>query len=491
MKPLIFVSAARGREESLKRLLDQLGTRWPIHLHTDMELKGSLKPWLRGMSAAASAAQEDYNITHVIWLPDDAILCDGWHDAMLAAIESHPDDILCMYANHPGADELVGKAAWYTTPDGFVGFAGTMRTEDWWAYLQWRDDALKKPEADHRTRYGVANDEGVNLWAMTQGRPILKAVESLVDHDDSIPSLDGNGHHAMRRAVTFTKNAKDIDWTTEPVDLGRTYRGNHWNLLRKLKPKAAAEHLATAYDLERGGPPLERCIMIATPAYERALGTEYVLSLLDTTQELSARGISWQFRSGHWDSLICRGRNRMTHEFLKSDASHLLFIDSDIGWHTEDVLRLISSGKDVIGGVYPKKQMGKDGRSPCVVNIAHEKLGPDGRMLVENGCVPVQDTGTGFLLISRKALYDVGATILDSLRVSNFERAEELDQPYLGWFDPFVENEHDLSEDYAFCRRWQRAGGTVYVHIDCELTHTGSHTFRGALRDAVVSQEPA
>ena len=494
VRPLVFVTAAAGREVMRDRLLAQLGDRFPVNVHFDTDLQGSLAPWLSGIKRLLVATMENAlsDITHIVWLPDDAILVDGWHDAMLAAIASHPDDILCMYANHKDAAGLVGKASWYTTPDGFVGFAGTMPVGLWWEHLQWRETALKDPLADHRTRYGVANDEGVNLWAMATGRLIYKAVESLVDHDDSAPSLDGNDDHAFRRPATLAKDAASIDWTIPPVTCGRTYRGNHWNLIRKLSPNYVhhAKTIERAYELERLAPVTEApSLAISTPAYEGAYATQYVTSLVRTVTAAAVQGLPFWYATGHVDSLICRGRNRLAHKFLKSDATHLLFIDSDLGWDAGDVIKLfrdtLSADEHVVGGVYPKKELLPDGSSPVVFNLRAEDRAT-GQVKGKGALCPVQDLGTGFMLISRKALIDVAYATLSTVRVSDF--ADELGETYFGWFDPFVDGERDLSEDYAFCRRWQRLGGTVYAHTEIDLTHTGNHVFRGSVRDTVSKE---
>lgn len=121
VRPLVFVTAAAGREVMRDRLLDQLGDRFPVNVHFDTELQGSLRPWVFGLADALIDAEREpgfTDTTHIVWLPDDAILVDGWHDAMLAAIASHPDDILCMYANHKDAAGSLGRPPGTPRPTG-------------------------------------------------------------------------------------------------------------------------------------------------------------------------------------------------------------------------------------------------------------------------------------------------------------------------------------------------------------------------------------
>jgi hypothetical protein len=47
----------------------------------------------------------------------------------------------------------------------------------------------------------------------------------------------------------------------------------------------------------------------------------------------------------------------LVDEFLRTDYTHMLFIDSDIHFNAQDVIALLALDKDVIGGPYPKKSM--------------------------------------------------------------------------------------------------------------------------------------
>jgi hypothetical protein len=58
--------------------------------------------------------------------------------------------------------------------------------------------------------------------------------------------------------------------------------------------------------------------------------------------------------------------------------------------------------------------------------------------------------------------------------------ANKINDHYYNFFDTFVDEEgRYLSEDYAFCRLWQRIGGKVYADANSKLTHTGSYQYQG------------
>ena len=101
--------------------------------------------------------------------------------------------------------------------------------------------------------------------------------------------------------------------------------------------------------------------------------------------------IAVEFKTG--DSLVARARNSLTSDFLKTECTHLLFIDSDLVFSAEQIGRLLAHGKEVIGGFYPKKM---EGLVQWVCNGMDGKPtpGPDGLQ-------ELRYIGTGFLLVRR------------------------------------------------------------------------------------------
>ena len=155
-------------------------------------------------------------------------------------------------------------------------------------------------------------------------------------------------------------------------------------------------------------------IFIATPCYGGQLTMAYVKSVLDFQAEAAKRGIRTSFRFVANEALIVRARNELTWAFLQSDATHLLFIDADIGFVPEQVFRLLAFDADVTAAAYPLKKIdwekvrraAQSGRPDLEGAGLDYVLYPEtkGAMTARNDFVRVRHTGTGFLMIRRAAL---------------------------------------------------------------------------------------
>ena len=97
-------------------------------------------------------------------------------------------------------------------------------------------------------------------------------------------------------------------------------------------------------------------LFIATPMYGGMNHGLYMKSCLDLQTTFMRYGIEIKFSFLFNESLITRARNYLVDEFLRSDYTHMLFIDSDINFNAQDVIALLALDKDVIGGPYPKNQ---------------------------------------------------------------------------------------------------------------------------------------
>ena len=89
-------------------------------------------------------------------------------------------------------------------------------------------------------------------------------------------------------------------------------------------------------------------IFFATPCYGGMITDQYFLSMFKTTQALSQVPCSFRLTTLRNESLVTRARNILTAMFLDSDASHLFFLDADIEWEPEAILRAISADKDIV-----------------------------------------------------------------------------------------------------------------------------------------------
>src|SRR5438445_12892135 len=103
-------------------------------------------------------------------------------------------------------------------------------------------------------------------------------------------------------------------------------------------------------------------LVVATPCFGGQVSSVYASSIFALQRELRGKSnvdLKVHLRDG--DALITRARANLVTLFLDDPAAtHLLFVDADIGFTPEQVFRLIESGADVVAGVYPIKRVNWD-----------------------------------------------------------------------------------------------------------------------------------
>src|SRR5690242_18206430 len=103
-------------------------------------------------------------------------------------------------------------------------------------------------------------------------------------------------------------------------------------------------------------------LVVATPCFGGQVSTIYTTSLFNlqqAVQKLTNVKLKVHLRDG--DALITRARANLVTLFLDDPAAtHLLFVDADIGFRPEQVFRLIECGADVVAGCYPIKRVNWD-----------------------------------------------------------------------------------------------------------------------------------
>lgn len=244
-------------------------------------------------------------------------------------------------------------------------------------------------------------------------------------------------------------------------------------------------------------------LYVATPCYSCQMTAQFAMSLIRLHALFIQHGYTLSIDLMGNESLIPRGRNILCGRFLKSVASHMLFIDSDIGFDPVTVLRMLAHDKDVVAAIYPKKhidwatvrakvQAGEETEAihsmglDYNLNITSDKVTPND---IVNGFARVLDVPTGMMLISRVALERVCDAYKDELRcVNDIQGSRDIVPEYVAVFDCMIDPKtmRYLSEDYAFCRRAQAVGIEIWADLASPLTHTGSMIFDGDIASRFV-----
>ena len=212
-----------------------------------------------------------------------------------------------------------------------------------------------------------------------------------------------------------------------------------------------------------------------------------LMALVTALPELGVSQVQVNMPSG--DSLVHRVRNRTAADFLESDATHMLWLDTDIVFNVEDVALLLKAGHALCGGAYPKKQIdweqvheAAERGSPKTELHEHAAsfvVVPDGEARVHNCCIPVKYLGTGFLLVAREVYEAIAKQEPQNWYASGM--ASDLGRRTHCFFDTPIVDNNLLSEDYSFCRKAKQAGYQPMLHLSVSLGHVGSHCFRGRL----------
>ena len=253
-------------------------------------------------------------------------------------------------------------------------------------------------------------------------------------------------------------------------------------------------------------------IYVATPAYGGMCHMGYLHSILKLQMMCFDKKIAMSYSSVTNESLITRARNTCVSEFLNAEdkPSHLMFIDSDIQFDPMSIKRMMEYDKDVVTGVYSKKDINWD-YVYRLTNEHRQKKIKDNDLLfsssleynlnfknplhvtIDKGFVEVLDGATGFMLIKRG--------VFDRMKKAYPELQYKTDQLINGkkykskntwaFFDTMIDPEAKryLSEDYAFCRLWQKIGGKIYADISSPLTHWGTFSFKGHVGTRFKSKE--
>lgn len=249
-----------------------------------------------------------------------------------------------------------------------------------------------------------------------------------------------------------------------------------------------------------------KSLFVGVPMYGGQCSGLFCKSANDLATACAKWNIELKFYYLFNESLIQRARNYIVDEFLRSDCTHLMFIDADIGFNFKDVISMLgiqvkhSDHFDILTAPYPKKSiawekikkavdLGKANENPFDLQnfVADYVFNPvkGTQSFRLDQPVEVAEGGTGFMLIPRdvfdryKDAYPELSYLPDHVRTESFDGSREI----MAYFDCAIEPESKryLSEDYFFCWNARNTGIKVHMCPWMELQHVGSYIFRGSM----------
>jgi hypothetical protein len=249
-------------------------------------------------------------------------------------------------------------------------------------------------------------------------------------------------------------------------------------------------------------PPKQKSIFIATPMFGGQCNYMYMISLINLLNRLGQAGIPAMFEIAANESLITKARNILVEGFLKSNATHLLFLDADLGFDPDDVMRMIQQDKDIIGGQYAKKKINWEvvknvvnmnpnipGHSINAV-VAESTFKPVGEVMTFNINEPVEveSIATGLMLVKREVFEKMAKELpeieiisggSETMDPKTMTRITDPHRKAHAYFDVSIDPETRAytSEDFTFCKRWRQLGGKVFLAPWTRTVHVGTYEY--------------
>lgn len=240
-------------------------------------------------------------------------------------------------------------------------------------------------------------------------------------------------------------------------------------------------------------------LFVATPMYGGMCHAPYAEGLLKMTNAFSSAKMRFTFAYMMNESLITRARDSLAKDFLDSPCTHLMFIDSDIGFDPYDIEAMVKADKDIICGMYPKKEINWIQVANAVnAGVAPQELKNFTGAFVVNSVggakeirgtlgepIEIANGGTGFMLIKRNVFETLAERVPeynnDVFFAVDTERKPRVIKQFFDTSIDATSGNRLLSEDYHFCKIARDAGFKVWAAPWAELSHTGSYVFNGRL----------
>ena len=140
--------------------------------------------------------------------------------------------------------------------------------------------------------------------------------------------------------------------------------------------------------------------MIGLPTYDFKVTAKLAISLASFCVKAMQHGVDIQICNISGCSVVSRVRNLIACDFLSSDCTDLMFIDSDINFDADDIFRLLAwtsePNKGIVAGIPVARKKGK-------TYISTLETDEDENILMNYmGLVKAKRVATAFMMIRRE-----------------------------------------------------------------------------------------
>lgn len=425
----------------------------------------------------------DTDATHFVTVQDDIEVAPCFWEILRAMVEAKPEAV---WGLHSPRGLTPTKHSVYASSDGLIGTAYCLPVRFLAGFMNWRAKIPEETLAGMASD-GFGEDSLLGLWCYAQTIPILHPRPSFIRHQTQIASTYGNDRNPGRQPA-YPLNFDDVAsveamtkpeyWAVDPGRPERYYDTTHISMMR-YAPGSPHESFLRGFDEVReqramrrltaqGGEERKPRIKIATPRSDGWVTDLCARTIIDLTRWPEADWMPAAF----YDYDVDVARAYVVRDFLKTDGTHLLWIDRKIGAKPEligGMLRAsLMGGHDYVAAPYARTM-----HEPGVIRWSVRQLDPAGDLPPpdEWGCSEVAGAGLGCTLVTRAMLekmtleYGFGAKLgggREDIRFQNPRQDEAVD--LFGRDRGLLGDDSKPSEDFAFGARWRALGGRVMLY---------------------------
>ena len=236
-------------------------------------------------------------------------------------------------------------------------------------------------------------------------------------------------------------------------------------------------------------------ICIGLPAMDGKVELELMDAMIFLYLKCQKKGIPLVHIGVSGASLITKCRSDIANEFMYNmEFSHFLFIDSDVVFNPDDIIKMYESDKDIIAGTYVKKYIDWKNLHEVFVdrrnkndtikelmskagdyNLSNQKISSK---TSSDAIMQAEGVATGMLMIKRNVFTELQKYMTDEYYLDNGRKN-------WGYFSTILHKGEHISEDYAFCKRATFAGFDINILLDCDTTHIGRMKYYGNLKTKI------